>query len=154
MAKIKRFAKYDTTTLSDSVLCVAAELEQAFIKAGISDTTYSGREILAMAVDLIKPSYQANALSVCTSWEDMEPSVQPPAPAKWTAATATHKPFERVKQASSKMLRLDQVTAMTGMKKSSIYSQHKAGRFPAPVKLAARAVGWREEEVQQWIAER
>lgn len=53
-----------------------------------------------------------------------------------------------------KLLRLPAVEERTGLKKSSIYAGVKAGTFPAPVRLSARAVGFREEDLDRWICER
>lgn len=53
-----------------------------------------------------------------------------------------------------KLIRLPQVEDRTGLGKSSIYAGVKARTFPAPVRLSARAVAWREGDVDQWIAER
>ena len=53
-----------------------------------------------------------------------------------------------------KLLRLPIVADRTGLGKSSIYAAVKAGTMPAPVRLGARAVGWRERDIDQWIAER
>lgn len=53
-----------------------------------------------------------------------------------------------------KLLRLPLVEDRTGAKKSSIYAWVKARTFPAPVRLSARAVGWREEDIDRWISER
>ena len=53
-----------------------------------------------------------------------------------------------------KLQRLNVVEDRTGLKKSSIYAGAKAGTFPAPVRLSARAVAWREDEIDRWIAER
>lgn len=53
-----------------------------------------------------------------------------------------------------KLLRLPLVEDRTGAKKSSIYAWVKAGTFPAPVRLSARAVGWREEDIERWVSER
>ena len=53
-----------------------------------------------------------------------------------------------------KLLRLASVEEMTGFRKSSIYAGVRGKTFPAPVRLSARAVGWREHEIQQWIASR
>jgi prophage regulatory protein len=52
------------------------------------------------------------------------------------------------------LLRLHLVEEKTGLKKSTIYAGMKAGTFPAPVRLSARAVGWREEVVDSWIVSR
>ena len=54
-----------------------------------------------------------------------------------------------------KLLRLPAVEELTGAKKSSLYNWVKAGTFPAPVRLAgARAVAWRESDIDRWIATR
>jgi len=53
-----------------------------------------------------------------------------------------------------KLLRLPSVEDRTGLKKSSIYAGGKAGTFPAPVRLSARAVAWREDEIDRWVSER
>jgi prophage regulatory protein len=52
------------------------------------------------------------------------------------------------------LLRLPLVERRTGCKKTSIYTGVKAGTFPAPVPLSARAVAWREEDIDRWISER
>lgn len=52
------------------------------------------------------------------------------------------------------MLRLPEVELITGRKRSSIYRDIKAGAFPAPVKLGARAVGFPASQVQAWITGR
>ena len=53
-----------------------------------------------------------------------------------------------------KLQRLNVVEERTGFKKSSVYAGVKAGTFPAPVRLSARAVAWREEDIDRWINER
>jgi prophage regulatory protein len=54
-----------------------------------------------------------------------------------------------------KLIRLPRVEDRTGLKKSSIYAGVKARTFPAPVRLGgARAVAWKESEIDRWIAER
>lgn len=50
-----------------------------------------------------------------------------------------------------KLLRLAAVEAYTGLKRSSIYAGMRARTFPGSVRLSARAVAWRESEVQAWI---
>jgi len=53
-----------------------------------------------------------------------------------------------------KVLRLHDVMAIVGVRKTTIYSWVKRGEFPAPVRLGARAVGWRESEIGDWLASR
>ena len=53
-----------------------------------------------------------------------------------------------------KLLRLPRVVDITALGKSSIYAGVKSGAFPAPVRLSARAVGWREDSLDRWVSER
>lgn len=48
------------------------------------------------------------------------------------------------------MLRLAAVEQLTGLKKTSIYDGVRNKTFPAPVRLAARAVAWRESDLIRW----
>jgi prophage regulatory protein len=52
---------------------------------------------------------------------------------------------------SSKILRLPVVMKFTGLSRSSIYPRVAQGTFPKQVSLGARAVEWRESDVQEWI---
>lgn len=52
------------------------------------------------------------------------------------------------------VIRIAEVVAQTGLPRSSLYAQVKRGDFPPPIKLGARAVGWRVEDVEAWIAAR
>ena len=48
--------------------------------------------------------------------------------------------------APTRVLRLSQVQARTGLSRSTIYMRVANGTFPQPVRLGARAIGWIEEE--------
>jgi len=52
----------------------------------------------------------------------------------------------------SKILRLPMVLDRTGLSRSTVYLRISKGEFPKPVSLGARAVGWIETEVEDWIA--
>ena len=52
------------------------------------------------------------------------------------------------------ILRLPAVKARTGLSRSTIYLRVAEGTFPKPVSLGGRAVGWVEDEIQSWLAER
>lgn len=52
------------------------------------------------------------------------------------------------------LLRLPAVIARCGLRKTSIYLGIREGTFPAPVALGARAVGWRESDIETWLAAR
>ena len=53
-----------------------------------------------------------------------------------------------------RFVRLPEVMARTGLSRSTIYVMVAAGRFPKPVPLGARAVGWIESELDEWIRDR
>ncbi|MFN5028053.1 MAG: AlpA family phage regulatory protein [Burkholderiales bacterium] len=52
--------------------------------------------------------------------------------------------------------RLPKVKAVTGLSRSTIYSEISKGAFPKPVPLTddGRAVGWASSEVDAWVAAR
>ena len=52
------------------------------------------------------------------------------------------------------ILRLRDVCKATGLGRSMVYQLEAERRFPARVRIATRAVGWVEEEVQGWLADR
>ena len=54
----------------------------------------------------------------------------------------------------TRFIRLPEVIARTGLKRSSIYAAMQAGTFPAQIPLGERAVGWEESEVSAWIESR
>ncbi len=62
--------------------------------------------------------------------------------------------MSQINQYPSTLLRRPQVESMTGLKRSSIYALMKCGQFPHPVKLSARAVAWRSDDVNGWIQNR
>lgn len=53
-----------------------------------------------------------------------------------------------------RLLRLPDVEALVGLRKSSIYDAMKRGEFPASVKLSRRAVCWPASSIDAWITER
>jgi prophage regulatory protein len=52
--------------------------------------------------------------------------------------------------APKKFLRLPAVIEMVGLKRTVIYERMKAGTFPAPIQIGARAVAWSEDDVANW----
>jgi prophage regulatory protein len=57
-------------------------------------------------------------------------------------------------QTALTILRRKQVEARTGLSRSTIYLRVSEGTFPKPVSLGARAVGWIEAEISEWLASR
>ena len=51
----------------------------------------------------------------------------------------------------TRIVRLPDVLARTGLARSTIYVRLAQGSFPQPVQLGARAVGWIESEVDEWL---
>ena len=66
----------------------------------------------------------------------------------------TENPMEQRTNPPTRFLRLPEVQGRTGLSRSTIYVRLAEGRFPRPVSLGARAVGWVEAEVDKWIRER
>ena len=53
-----------------------------------------------------------------------------------------------------RLLRLPDVLARVGLRRSRLYDLIAAGRFPKPVKLSERAVAWRDDEIDEWVRQR
>ena len=53
---------------------------------------------------------------------------------------------------SYKILRLPSVKEATGLSRSSIYLRISKNEFPAPISLGGRAVGWLEQDINDWLA--
>jgi prophage regulatory protein len=53
-----------------------------------------------------------------------------------------------------RILRLARVIESTGLGKTKIYELQAAGHFPMRVQITTHAVGWVEEEIQNWLAHR
>ncbi|HGW5373309.1 helix-turn-helix transcriptional regulator [Pseudomonas aeruginosa] len=54
--------------------------------------------------------------------------------------------------AAPDLIRMPAVRARIGLSKSQIYRLIGLGEFPAPVPLGAKAVAWRADQVDAWIA--
>ena len=49
------------------------------------------------------------------------------------------------------ILRLPAVQQRTGLSRSTIYLRISEGSFPKPISLGGRAVGWIDEEINEWL---
>ena len=52
------------------------------------------------------------------------------------------------------ILRLPAVLDRIGLSRSTVYDMMARGTFPRPVRLSERAVGWRETDIEGWLAAR
>lgn len=59
-----------------------------------------------------------------------------------TTATSTVEPL---------LYRMPDVLRMTGLGKTKIYEMMQAGQFPRPLKLGPRAIGWRPQDLKDWV---
>lgn len=57
-------------------------------------------------------------------------------------------------KAALAILRRKQVEARTGLSRSAIYALKAKGEFPQPLKLTAKAVGWKSSDIEAWLESR
>lgn len=57
-------------------------------------------------------------------------------------------------ESAPRILRLPEVERRTGLKRDTIYRRAKLGEFPKPIRIGARASGWVESEVTDYIQKR
>jgi prophage regulatory protein len=50
--------------------------------------------------------------------------------------------------------RLPSVVQRTTVSRSHLYALMKQGKFPRPLRIGARAIGWRSEDIEAWLAAR
>ena len=53
-----------------------------------------------------------------------------------------------------RVLRMPAVMERTGLSRASIYRLIRADDFPVAIRLGSRAVGWRAQQIDEWIASR
>ena len=49
---------------------------------------------------------------------------------------------------------MPEVVARIGLCERTINRMHRAGKFPPKVQISANSIGWREADIDRWIAER
>ena len=55
---------------------------------------------------------------------------------------------------TDRVLRKPEVSERVGLSTTAIYLMERRGDFPKRFRIGARAVGWRESEVMDWINSR
>lgn len=58
---------------------------------------------------------------------------------------------EESNKSNRRFLRLSEVKHLVGLGRSAIYQRVKAGEFPAPISLGARAVAWTSDSISTWM---
>lgn len=53
-----------------------------------------------------------------------------------------------------RIIRLKEVTHLTGLARSTVYKYLAEGKFPKSVPLGDRSIGFLESEIQEWIMAR
>lgn len=54
----------------------------------------------------------------------------------------------------TRMLRAPEVTARTGLSRTTIWRRVRAGTFPAPYVLGQNSIGWTAQSITDWLASR
>ena len=52
-----------------------------------------------------------------------------------------------------RIIRMKTVLARTGLSRSTIYRKIAEGTFPAHMRISANGAGWRESDINRWIAD-
>ena len=56
--------------------------------------------------------------------------------------------------AAARVIRMPEVLRRVGVSRATVYRWIANGAgFPRPVKLGVRAVGWRSDEIEAWLAD-
>ena len=55
--------------------------------------------------------------------------------------------------APDRIVRLKTVLARTGLSRSTIYRKIAEGTFPAQIRISVNGAGWRESDIDRWVAD-
>jgi prophage regulatory protein len=55
--------------------------------------------------------------------------------------------------ASDRIVRLKTILARTGLSRSTIYRKIAEDTFPAQIRISLNDAGWRESDIDRWIAD-
>lgn len=59
--------------------------------------------------------------------------------------------MDRPLEEEYRVLRREEVSRLTGLARATIYAKVTDGSFPPPIRLGARAVGWRKPDIVAWL---
>ncbi|MCC2611095.1 AlpA family phage regulatory protein [Neorhizobium sp. Rsf11] len=51
-----------------------------------------------------------------------------------------------------RIIRLNTVLSRTGLSRSTIYRKIAEGTFPAQIRIRVNGAGWRESDINRWVA--
>ena len=71
----------------------------------------------------------------------------------WLVLQRTRKAKEAPMPEPDRIIRLRTVLARTGLSRSTIYRKIAEGTFPAQVRISINGAGWRESDVNRWVAD-
>jgi prophage regulatory protein len=57
------------------------------------------------------------------------------------------------KQATNRILRIKEVMQRLGVSRGTVYQLERGKSFPRKIRITPHAVGWREEDIERWIAD-
>lgn len=67
-------------------------------------------------------------------------------------------PIKQAKKPENKnqerILRLDEVTQLVGVSRTTLWRMERKGDFPARIPLSSRSVGWRSIDIDNWMKNR
>jgi prophage regulatory protein len=55
-------------------------------------------------------------------------------------------------QEPDRILRIKTVMHRTGLSRSTLYRKIRDGSFPSQVKISVHGAGWRESDINRWVA--
>jgi prophage regulatory protein len=54
----------------------------------------------------------------------------------------------------TRVMRWPEVHEKVGLARNTVWVMEKAGRFPHRIKISTNAMGWRSDEISQWLDDR
>lgn len=54
-------------------------------------------------------------------------------------------------ETSERILRIKEVMARTGLKRTTLYAKINQGTFPRQLRISERCSGWRQSEIEEWL---
>jgi prophage regulatory protein len=52
---------------------------------------------------------------------------------------------------NERILRIKEVMARTGLKRTTLYAKINHGTFPRQLRISERCTGWRQSDIEKWL---